>query len=475
MNPFVVIYSHPMEGLNAEQLILICAAACISANLRNLGMKFLAIRINLSLCVADVSGNNVLESPVQDYGATAEHDRLPKSKIAEEARALILHMREATARAQLEQLGTALGVFVTLKEKSQDRRGRLKMQSILQSRSATAPCVQTARDAFWRGIQASVSIRKCTIEEFDVTANSLDQTDQHAVLAVLNKLVVDGVSNISVGHAFVRYPSIAVKVVECVMACCADNYLQSLNLTGTLIGNDGAVVLSRALGQRAVGWPKELHLSKCNMSDAGFVALIDALLQSLKRNAEPIGTIDLSQNMVTDEAAAAIAPLMIQLVQLHISSWANGIRDCWKVFQSQGGLLNEGPATDLRRFSCFTVQELNLESNIISEIGLKLLYSPFLCETILQQRAAALTPLIHESGIPMVEFAEFVKLVGFRPVLHNLKIGGNLCTPPIEGRIVHVCRAGLASAQECSSFAATSSKTSQSVQVGQKCTWFYFF
>jgi hypothetical protein len=181
------------------------------------------------------------------------------------------------------------------------------------------------------------------------------------------------------------------------------------------------------------------------MSDAGFVALIDALLQSLKRNAEPIGTIDLSQNMVTDEAAAAIAPLMIQLVQLHISSWANGIRDCWKVFQSQGGLLNEGPATDLRRFSCFTVQELNLESNIISEIGLKLLYSPFLCKTILKYRVSALSLFVQQNGISSVELAEC-----FEPVLHHIKIGGNLCSSLPGCKIMHICGADPSFAHECS-------------------------
>jgi hypothetical protein len=188
-----------------------------------------------------------ITSPAQE--CDAEHTRLPKSRVVEEALALIIHMREAAACAQLEQLGTALGVFVTLKEPSQGRHGRLKMQSILQNRCVTAPWIQSARDAFWRGILASISNRTCTVAEFDMTANSLEPADQDAVLAILNKLVVDGVSNISVGHSFLKYPSVAVKVVESVTACCAENYLQSLNLTGTLIGNDGAVALSRALGQ----------------------------------------------------------------------------------------------------------------------------------------------------------------------------------------------------------------------------------
>ncbi len=409
-----------------------------------------------------MSGNKVLEitPATREHDAAKESAPLSKSKVAEEARMLIAKMREAAMCAQLEQLGVALGVFATLKGESPHRSGYLKMQSILQCRSLSLLGIEAARSAFWKGFLDSIAGRFCCIDEFDMTANSLDISDQHVVLAILNKLAVDGVSKLSVGHAFVKHPSAAVSVVESVTASCANKYLHSLTLTGTLICNDGAVALSRALGQRAMGWPKQLHLSKCNISDAGCIAVFDALFRHASKNTSPIGTINLSQNTISDEALGAVAPLILQLVQLYVFSWTNHIRDNWKQAQSRGSLKSEVCA-DSSRHSCFSIQELDLESNVISETGLKLLMSSLTCKSILKQQASALAVMVQEQVFSIAEFVKYLKTVRMKPVIQNLKVAGNLCDAPREGRVVHICGAASASAQGSSPETVESSESYQ--------------
>ena len=348
--------------------------------------------------------------------------------------------------AQFELLGIALGAFITLKDQSEHNRGQLFMQSVLQVGGARTPWIQGARDSLWRGLLATVSGRPCTVHEFDLTANSLDEADEDAVMAVLNKLAVDGVSKLSVGHAFLKYPSIAVKVVDCVTTCCASHYLKCLNLTGTLIGNDGAVTLSRSLGQRAVAWPQELHLSKCNISDAGCIALMESLLQCLKRNATSIDIVNLSYNSITDDAMVAIAPTMLQMVELHVSEWTSVLKETWKLRQPLGQFPpHDSLNVDRKQNGCFSIHELNLECNIFSEIGLRSLMSPFLCKTILKYRVSALSLFVQQNGISSVELAEC-----FEPVLHHIKIGGNLCSSLPGCKIMHICGADPSFAHECS-------------------------
>jgi hypothetical protein len=420
---------------------------------------------------SDVSGNRVLDiaSIAQERDAAGEYARLSKSKVAEEAHALIVNMREATICAEFQQLGIALGVFATLKNRSPGRHGRLKAQSVLECRLPSSPWIQAARAAFWNGVLDTVSSRLCNLDEFDITANALDAADQHVVLAILNKLAADGVSNISVGHAFVKHPSIAVKVVESLTASCTDNYLRSLDVTGTLIGNDGAVTLSRSFGHRASGWPKELYLSKCNISDAGCIALFDALLRCTSKNMTPIGTLDLSQNTITDEALAAVAPLMLQLVQLCVSTQANFIVDnCKNAQNRRHSELSAG-----RQQSCFTIQELDLQSNVISERGLLLLTTPLLCRTVLKQQATALAALVQEHSFPTADVVKCWESMWMRPVIQNLKIGGNLCQAPANSRIIHICGAVSGHSRECMS--ATSTSSVESVQVwNDPCLIFLF-
>jgi hypothetical protein len=468
-SPSLVRFACSSCSLNARQITLICTAACISANLCILGIWVgvaICCIVNIAYLNLDVSGNQVLESinTDQEHDATSEYARMSKSDVAQEARALIVRVREAAVCAQFEQLGIALGVFVTLKRQSPDRLRCLIMQSILQSRSVNMSWIQEARAAFWNGMLHSVSSRMCSLDEFDITANSLDLADERVVLAILNKLTADGVSKISVGHAFVKYPSISVKVVESLTASCSAKYLHSLNLTGTLIGNDGAVMLARALGYRAYGWPKELHLSKCNISDAGCIALIDALARSASKNATPIGTVNLSQNTITDDALVAISPLMFQLIDLHVSSWVDFIRDIWKDVKNRSHGLKYEFCADYLQQSYFTIQKLDLESNIISEIGLKLLTTPLMCKTVHKQRAAALAALVREQEFPIADLVNCLELGRFKPMIQNLSIGGNLCHAPAEGKVVHICGAISASPQECS---PVLDESHQSVQVSK--------
>ena len=412
-----------------------------------------------------MSGNRILEAAKSTRDAGAELSAAgegKKSKTAREAQALILILRQAAIFAQLEQLGIALGMFITLKDPSADRQGVLKMQSILEIRAIDAD-MQAARDSFWKGVLAAVSGRICTLGEVDLTANCLGPADEDAVLAILNKFAVDGVARLSVGHAFLKHPSIAAKVVESLTRSCATRHLHALNLTGTLIGNDGAASLSQALGHRAVGWPHELQLSKCNISDAGCVVLFDALLQSIRRNDVPIGIINLSSNMITDEAMAAIAPMIINFVEKHVAGWAKIVGNWLR----QTNFPNGSQAIDQMRFSYFSIRELNFEGNIISEIGLRNLISGFLCKSILKFRTAAAVSLVQDEGIPLVQFVKCLDLLKFKPLLQILRIGGNVCSAPSTRRVVHVCGADPVFQQECSSAALRSLPVVQSIQVGQ--------
>jgi hypothetical protein len=398
-------------------------------------------------------------------GCQAMRHLSSKSQVAEEALGLIMHMRAATACEQLEQLGNAIGVFVTLKCQSDDKRGGLNIQSLLQARDLGASWIQAARDAFWRGLLAAVSGRMCSVREFDLTANCLDQGDEVAVIAILNKLVADGVSKIGVGHAFLKYSSIAVKVVNSLIASCGSHYLHHLNLTGTLIGNNGAAALSRALGHSSLTWPHELHLSKCNISDAGCIALVDALLQFLRRSRTQIGILNLSENSITDEAMAAVAPVMMQFVELHVSACVSIMKSNWKMLANRSVAIRNESTNVSEQHSFFSIQELNLECNVISDIGLKFLTSPLTCKSILKHQVAAFTFLVEEQKIPSAEVAELLKLATAKPILETILIGGNLCAVPSEGSIVHICRANEVFAQECSSALARTALAPQSVQV----------
>jgi hypothetical protein len=439
--------------------VVICAAACITTHLRVLGRGPLLAHVesrNILLTnPTDVSGNKVLEGAkaARDCDPSKAHAQASKSKAAEEARALIVCMRDAAVCTQLEQLGCALGLFLTLKNQFEGDRGQLKMQSILQIRHAHESWIQAARDCFWKGLLAAVSGRACTASDIDLTANSLDRADEDAVMAILNKLAVDGVAGFSLGHAFLKYSSIAVRMVASVTASCATNCLQYLNLTGTLVANEGAVVLSRALGRNSLAWPQELNLSKCNISDAGCIALIDALLQFLRRNATSIGAVNLSQNSITDEAMAAITPMLGQIVELLVSAWANFVTHT--SLGMQGGNLSQLQGsrnvplelTD----SCFSIQELNFECNIVSDVGLRHLISSFVCKSILKHRAAALSSLLQQKRIPLTTIAELFASIDLKPVLKILRIGGNVCRAAAGGSIVHVCRSDPVFALECSS------------------------
>ncbi len=367
--------------------------------------------------------------------------------------------------AQFELLGITLGAFMTLKDQSEHNRGQLIIQSLLQFAGARESWIQASRDSLWRGLLATVSGRTCTVNEFDLTANSLNEADEDAVMAVLNKLAVDGVSKLCVGHAFLKYPSIAVRVVDCVTTCCASHHLKFLNLTGTLIGNDGAVALSRSLGQRAVAWPQELHLSKCNISDAGCIVLMEALLQCLKRNETSIDIVNLSHNSITDDAMATIAPIMVQIVELHVYQWSNVLKETWKLRQSLGRFPPRDSAkVDRKQSGCISINELNMECNVISEIGFRHLISSFLCKTILKLRAAALSRFVQQNGISSDDLAEYFEDVNLEPVVHYIKVGGNLFTAP-RCKIMHVCTADPSFAQECSSAAMEIFSNIHSVQV----------
>lgn len=443
--------------MSAAQLVMICAAACVTTHLRVLGACTRESRDVLLTNPTDVSGNKVLEGAkaARDCDPSKAFAQASKSKAAEEARALIVSMRDAAVCAQLEQLGCALGLFLTLKNPFEGDRGQLKMQSILQTRHALESWIQAARDCFWKGLLAAVSGRACTAREIDLTANSLDRADEDAVMAILNKLAVDGVAGFSLGHAFLKYSSIAVRMVDSVTASCATNCLQYLNLTGTLVANEGAVVLSRALGRKSLAWPQELNLSKCNISDAGCIALMDALLQFLRRNATSIGTVNLSQNSITDEAMAAITPMLGQIVELHVSAWANFftrtsrsmLGENLSQLHGQGSHNVPLELTD----SCCSIQELNFECNIISDVGLRQLTSSFVCKSILKHRAAALSSLLQQKGIPLTTIAELLASINLKPVLKILRIGGNVCRAAAGASIVHVCRADPVFALECSS------------------------
>ena len=370
-------------------------------------------------------------------------------------------MREAAIFQHLEQLGTALATFVTLKIDCESKRGKLIMQSVLQTRELSASWIQTARDSFWKGLLTGVSKRVCSVREFDLTSNCLDRADEDAVMAILNKMAVDGVSRFAVGHAFLKYPSIAAKLVDCVTASCASHHLHCLNLTGTLIGNSGVVALSQALGQRALEWPQELHLSKCNISDAGCISVIGALIQSLIKSPVSITILNLSENSITDEAATAIVPGIMQIIDLHVSAWANKIRSQWMM--SSMKMHSSFEISETRSYA--SIQELNLACNIISDIGLKHLTSCFMCKTVLKYKAAAFFRLVHEGQIPSSELASLVSSVEMKPVLNKMLIGGNLCSAPAKCSIVHVCRADAVFAEECSSALTKEHPAPQSAQV----------
>ena len=141
----------------------------------------------------------------RDLDKAIECSRSSNSAVAQEARALILHMREAAIFQHLEQLGTALATFVTLKIDCESKRGKLIMQSVLQTRELSASWIQTARNSFWKGLLTGVSKRVCSVREFDLTSNCLDRADEDAVMAILNKMAVDGVSRFAVGHAFLKF------------------------------------------------------------------------------------------------------------------------------------------------------------------------------------------------------------------------------------------------------------------------------
>ncbi len=417
--------------------------------------------------VADISGNKVLETAkaTRDQDQAMERAKPSKSDVAQEARALILHMREAARSQHLERLGTALGVFVTMKFESESNRGKLIMQSVLQARDLGALWIQAARDSFWKGLLATVSSRVCSVREFDLTSNSLDRADEDAVMAILNKMAADGVSRFAVGHAFLKYPSIAAKVVDSITAGCASHHLQYLNLTGTLIGNNGAVELSRALGRRAERWLQELHLSKCNISDAGCIAVIDALLQSFIKCPASIGIVNLSENSITDEALVAIVPSIMKILELHVSAWANMMRSKRMMSASNKQLTSERPDVAFENLSSCSIQELNLACNIISDIGLKHLISCFACKTVLKYKTAAFCRLVQEEQIMESELALLLNSVEMKPVLKNLLIGGNLCSVPAKCNIVHVCKADAAFAQECLSALTKIYPAPQSAQV----------
>jgi hypothetical protein len=212
-------------------------------------------------------------------------------------------------------------------------------------------------------------------------------------------------------------------------------------------------------------WPHELHLSKCNISDAGCIALVDALLQFLRRNQTPIGILNLSENSITDEAMAAVAPLMMQFVELHVSACVGIIKSNWKMRANRIVAKRNDSTNVSEQHSFFSIQELNLECNVISDMGLKFLTSSFTCKSVLKHQVAAFTLIVEEQKIPSAEFAELLKLATAKPVLETLLVGGNLCAVPSEGSIVHICKADEVFAHECSSALARTAQVPQSVQV----------
>jgi hypothetical protein len=413
-----------------------------------------------SCLLADVSGNRVLESADGHHRSAAAEapSHFPTSTFSQEARSLIGQIHASVLCNQLEQLGIALGVFITLKDRSAGRQGQLKMQSVLQVRATEYPTVQAARDSFWKGLLVAVSGRHCSVGSVDITANSLDRADEDAVLAVLNKLVVDGVARFSVGHAFLKHPSIAVKLVDTLTCSCQTHYLHSLNLTATLIGNDGAVMLSRALGLRASGWPHQLNLSKCGIGDAGCIALVDALLQYVSRNELLIGGINLSQNTITDEAMIAISPKMMRLVEMHVAVWAEAVRNVWMMRQNRPSQVLPAPdkSYTLRCCHCW-IEEFDLECNVISDLGLRHLISSFLCKSILKCRATAIALLVQDD-LPFTGFEECFQEVDVKPPIHMIKFGGNLRPAPSGATTVHICQADPLTAHDCCAAASKNSE-----------------